>query len=76
MLDKRRSERHEWRISERTFFIWAFAFGAVGVLLGMRVFRHKTRHWAFQLKIAVVVAVRVIPWLRIEMMKSEKMVFN
>lgn len=54
MLDKRRAKRHEWRISERTFFIWALAFGGVGVLLGMRVFRHKTRHWSFTIGIPML----------------------
>ena len=47
MLDKRRARRDEWRIRERTFFLWALAFGATGILLGMYVFRHKTRHWSF-----------------------------
>lgn len=47
MVDKRRARRDKWRIRERTFFLWALAFGAVGILLGMHVFRHKTRHWSF-----------------------------
>jgi len=47
MLDKRRAKRNESRIRERTFFIWALAFGAVGILFGMHVFHHKTRHWFF-----------------------------
>jgi len=47
MIDKRRARQREWRISERTFFIWALAFGAPGILVGMHVFRHKTRHWSF-----------------------------
>ena len=47
MFDKKRARQREWRISEQTFFVWALAFGAVGILLGMHVFRHKTRHWSF-----------------------------
>lgn len=47
MMDKRWAKAGEWRIRERTFFIWALVFGAVGILLGMHVFHHKTRHWAF-----------------------------
>lgn len=47
MVDKRRARRNEWRIREQTFFFWAVFFGAAGILLGMQVFHHKTRHWSF-----------------------------
>ena len=46
-LDKRRAIRHKWRIPERTLFLIALLFGSIGVLTGMYVFRHKTRHWYF-----------------------------
>ena len=47
-LDKRKARREDWRIPERV--LWAFALlgGGVGGFLGMRCFRHKTRHWYFQ----------------------------
>lgn len=52
-LDKRRARRGAWRIQERTLFLAALLFGAPGGLLGMRVFRHKTKHasflWGFSL---------------------------
>ncbi|MEG6585777.1 DUF1294 domain-containing protein [Dendrosporobacter sp. 1207_IL3150] len=35
------------RIRERTFFLLSAFFGAVGVLSGMYVFRHKTKHSSF-----------------------------
>lgn len=47
LIDKRRAERNKWRIRERTFFIWALFFGAPGILLGIHMYRHKTRHWSF-----------------------------
>lgn len=53
-LDKRRARRDEWRFRERTFFLWALAFGAVGILLGMYVFRHKTRHWSFRVGMPII----------------------
>lgn len=46
-IDKRRAVRHAWRISEKTLFLSAFLGGSLGALLGMRTFRHKTRHWYF-----------------------------
>lgn len=54
MLDKRRARRDEWRIRERTFFLWALAFGAAGILLGMQVFHHKTRHWSFKVGMPIL----------------------
>ena len=46
-LDKRRARRGAWRISEKALFLPAVLGGALGGLLGMRVFHHKTKHWYF-----------------------------
>jgi uncharacterized membrane protein YsdA (DUF1294 family) len=45
--DKRRAERSDWRIRESTLLALSFLGGALGALLGMKVYRHKTRHTAF-----------------------------
>ncbi|AIF49728.1 DUF1294 domain-containing protein [Pelosinus sp. UFO1] len=47
MLDKKRARQQNWRIRERTLFLCALFFGATGILIGMYMFRHKTRHWSF-----------------------------
>ena len=47
--DKRKAKRGEWRIPERTLLLLTWLMGGVGALLGMQVFRHKTKHIAFQL---------------------------
>jgi len=47
-VDKRRAKRGTWRISEKTLFLPAVLGGALGGMLGMKVFRHKTRHWYFR----------------------------
>lgn len=47
--DKRCARRGKWRISEKALFLSAACFGALGGVLGMRIFRHKTKHWTFQL---------------------------
>jgi len=60
MLDKRRARRDDWRISEHTFFLWALAFGAGGILLGMYVFRHKTRHWSFVFGMPIICILNLI----------------
>jgi len=46
-VDKKRALRNEWRIKERTLFFIALIGGALGGTVGMRVFRHKTKHASF-----------------------------
>ena len=46
--DKRRAKRDgARRISEKALFLSAILGGSVGAILGMRLFRHKTKHWYF-----------------------------
>ena len=46
-VDKRRARKGRWRVRERTLWLLAVCFGALGGTLGMWYFRHKTRHAAF-----------------------------
>ncbi len=46
-VDKRRAIRHQWRISEATLFLIALLGGSLGSIIGMQLFRHKTKHWYF-----------------------------
>lgn len=45
--DKRRAVNHKWRIPEKTLFLLAIIGGSIGTNLGMKVFRHKTKHMKF-----------------------------
>ena len=45
--DKRRAKRRKWRIPEKLLLLCGVCGGAAGALLGMEVFRHKTKHWYF-----------------------------
>ena len=47
--DKHRARRHRWRVRESTLFALCLLGGSLGGVLGMLVFRHKTRHWRFVL---------------------------
>ena len=68
--DKRRAKSGARRVPEKTLFLLALFGGAVGGTLGMRAFRHKTKHWYFawgfpllalaQLALAVFVYVRSV----------------
>ena len=46
-IDKRRARRGAWRVPEKTLVLLPLLGGSIGALLGMRVFRHKTKHWYF-----------------------------
>ena len=59
-LDKRRARRGDWRISEKALFLPAVLGGALGGLLGMRVFHHKTKHWYFRFGMPALLSVQVI----------------
>jgi len=64
-IDKKKARLHQWRISEATLFLFAIIGGSIGSILGMQVFRHKTKHWYFKwgmpailiIQIALVIAV-------------------
>ncbi len=47
-IDKQRAIRGAWRISEASLFLTALLGGALGCTVGMRHFRHKTKHWYFK----------------------------
>mgnify|MGYP004676675193 CR=1 FL=1 len=47
-IDKHKARRGAWRIPEKTLFLPVLLGGGAGGCLGMRVFRHKTRHWYFR----------------------------
>ena len=46
-VDKGRAKRNRWRIKESVLLGVSFLGGAVGALLGMQAFRHKTKHRYF-----------------------------
>jgi len=57
--DKRRARKDKRRVSEKTLFLLAAIGGSVGALLGMKVFRHKTRHWYFVWGIPAILLVQI-----------------
>lgn len=47
-IDKERARKGAWRIPEKHLFLSVILGGSVGGILGMRFFRHKTKHWYFK----------------------------
>lgn len=58
-VDKSRARRGKWRVRERTLFVLALLGGSLGAILGMRLFRHKTRHWYFRFGLPVILALQL-----------------
>ncbi|MBQ7776588.1 MAG: DUF1294 domain-containing protein [Lachnospiraceae bacterium] len=46
-IDKAKAKKHTWRIPEATLFVIALLGGSIGSIVGMQIFRHKTKHWYF-----------------------------
>jgi uncharacterized membrane protein YsdA (DUF1294 family) len=58
-IDKKKAKRQRWRISEKTLFIVAFIGGAIGVKVGMELFRHKTHHKQFVYGIPAIIILQL-----------------
>lgn len=48
-IDKHRARKHRWRIPESRLLGVAWLGGALGALLGMYFFHHKTQHTVFRI---------------------------
>jgi len=58
-IDKRKARKGQWRVPESTLFILAIIGGSIGALLGMLVFRHKTKHRKFTIGIPLILALQI-----------------
>lgn len=58
-IDKRRAKNGGWRVRERSLWLAALLGGALGSFLGMRIFRHKTKHIQFKIGFPLLAALDV-----------------
>ena len=59
LTDKKKARRGAWRIPEATLLGIAVFGGSIGVIIGMYLFRHKTRHRKFSLGLPLILAVQI-----------------
>lgn len=60
LADKRKAKKNAWRIPEATLMGFAAIGGSLGALLGMQLFRHKTKHPKFSVGIPVLLALHIV----------------
>lgn len=60
LVDKFKARKNLWRIPEKTLMGVALLGGSIGSLLGMYLFRHKTKHLKFTIGIPLILAVQAV----------------
>ena len=60
LADKIKAKKNQWRIPEATLLWIAVLGGSLGIMCGMRLFRHKTLHSKFSLGVPLILAAQVI----------------
>lgn len=60
LIDKRRAIKKIWRIPEKTLFLIAILGGSIGSNIGMRLFRHKTKHWYFVFGMPAILIIQLV----------------
>ena len=58
-IDKRRSIKNRWRISEAMLLISSLIGGVIGGLLGMSVFHHKTKKMKFKIIMPLILMLHI-----------------
>lgn len=59
-IDKLKARKRAWRIPESTLFVLAIIGGSVGSIIGMHLFRHKTRHWYFLYGMPAILLIQIL----------------
>lgn len=59
-IDKQKARHRKWRIPEKTLFLTAILGGSIGSILGMQIFRHKTRHTSFVVGMPCILIIQIL----------------
>lgn len=65
-IDKKKAINHKWRISEFNLIMLSVIGGSVGMLLGMNIFRHKTKHKKFTIGVPLILIAQIIIFMLIK----------
>lgn len=59
-VDKKKARNRQYRIPESVLLWSAFLGGAIGAYMGMKMFRHKTKHAKFTFGVPVAIVTTAI----------------
>ena len=77
--DKHKAKKDSWRIPEHRLMMVAWLGGALGALIGMRYFRHKTLHWRFRIGVPLALILWTAPVFSVSLvyaMQSGRLLFT
>ncbi len=60
LTDKAKAQKGLWRIPEKLLFSLACFGGSLGILMGMQLFRHKTKKAIFSIGIPLILSIQVM----------------
>ena len=63
LIDKQKAIHNRWRIPEKTLLGVGLIGGSLGCILGMRLFRHKTKHPIFFIGLPVMLMVHILIYI-------------
>lgn len=63
--DKKRAEKHQWRIKESVLIGIAAIGGSIGAIVGMQTYRHKTKHLKFTIGVPMILGLQMFVVLAI-----------
>lgn len=58
--DKRSAQKGDWRISEKGLFIMVLLGGGIGGIIGMYLFRHKTKKLIFTIGFPTILITEIV----------------
>lgn len=69
--DKQKARKRAFRIPEATLFTIAIIGGSIGCILGMYLFRHKTRHWYFVYGLPFILILQLVGFFLLKLAPIE-----
>ena len=54
------AKKNNWRVSEKALFILCMIGGSIGGIVGMYVFRHKTKKWYFKYGFPAILIIQIL----------------
>ena len=67
-FDKWKAKRGRWRIPENTLFMFTILGGGIGTIVGIYVFRHKTKKLKFTVGMPLILILEILLFIYLQFM--------